>query len=175
MGRPNWQVAWFKRSPGIPILSRVKVAQDIAPVPPPQVDYSAFSSDRYGGLGATSTVVYFPGDAASVAGEFVPLEVTANERAAPRSRLGRGIRVEAPVPQTVGNRRRAQVFRASAPIASVVPGIGGAAVIPEGAGAGGSELKIESPSLAAAPAPIIDPNTPYRDFKGGTNQVGSNP
>jgi hypothetical protein len=133
MGRPHRSPEYHKRIPGVPILGKFRVRQDLPPIPPPQVDASQFSSDRYGGFGATVEVQHFPGEPDQINPEFRPDNDLLRPQARSRLSGGRGMlpaREQAVVLQTVSNRRRAQVagaqLAADAPI--VVPGPGTGAV-----------------------------------------------
>ncbi len=93
-----------RRRAGVPLLGRARVfrpgiMQDgrVLEVPD-RLRYSDFE------MGATVTVVEFPGDP-----QLVAWENERHPRAPARSRRGPGLRVPAPEPQTVSNRRRAEL------------------------------------------------------------------
>jgi len=102
----NWRAAFARRKPTAePVNDHVQVIQDIPPWQAPEILYSEFDSERYGGRGATTRVVSFPGDPPSIAWDFQE-----HPMAPPRNRarvIGRD--VPAAVPQTVSNLRRTQL------------------------------------------------------------------
>lgn len=95
-----------RRPPGHPVLGKAQVREDIGAWSSDPFPYSDFDSEGFGGLGATTHVVMFPGDPQRVAWDFQ----SGHPRPSPRL-LGRirGFTVPAPVPQTVSNLRRAEL------------------------------------------------------------------
>lgn len=101
---PNWQVAWTKRIAGIPLLGLARVnLGDRVVNQPDRIRYSDFD------MGAMVDVVQFPGDPDMV-GAWNPddsLRPPARDKSAMASKT---FTVPAPTtPQTVSNRKRAQL------------------------------------------------------------------
>lgn len=93
-----------RRKAGMPVLGRARVflagimeRGEVLTIPD-RLRQSDFP------MGATTTVVEFPGDPDPIAWDFQH-----HERAPARPRIGRGLLVPAPEPQTVSNLRRAEL------------------------------------------------------------------
>jgi len=140
VGRPHRLPEYRRRIPGIPILGKFTVRRDIPPIPPPLVDPTDFSSDKYGGFGSTTEVEFFPGESDPIQIEFRPdndlLRADARSRLSGR-RGNRPAREPAVVLQAVSNRRRAEVAagRVGTFGGGPVPGLG-SSVVPVGVGSG---------------------------------------
>jgi hypothetical protein len=101
----NWMVAWIKRSPGRPILSKATpIIHDERVVnQPDRIRYSDFH------MTTLTNVVQFPGDPDMVGEWIYP---SAPLRALPRNKSfvhGELLVPPPTIPQTVSNRRRAQL------------------------------------------------------------------
>lgn len=103
----NTRDVYPRRRPALhPQLARVQVAEQMGAWVPELFPYSEYDSERFGGFGATTTVVQFPGDPMQYAWDFQPN----HPRPAARKRgQVRGFTVPAPVPQTVSDRTRQQL------------------------------------------------------------------
>jgi hypothetical protein len=101
-------------TPGIPILGKARVIQDQPAFVPDRLRYSGFPSDSRGGPGATVEIVHWPGPPPSAAWAF-----QRHPRPAARSRVQGGRTVPGLPPQTVSDRRRAELATASAPVGPI--------------------------------------------------------
>lgn len=107
-----------QRPRAAPFLGQVQVVQDIPSYAPIPILYSDFDSAGYGGLGATTTVVYFPGDPPSAAWDFQE-----HPRAAARRKGAiSGLKVPAATPQTVSNARRQELVEEALLPGEALPG-----------------------------------------------------
>lgn len=100
---PNWSVAWTKRIAGIPLLGRARVnLGDRVVNQPDRIRYSDFD------MGAMTDVDMFPGDPDMVGAWHMDdaLRPAARDKSSDR---GQGIVPPPTIPQTVSNRKRAQL------------------------------------------------------------------
>lgn len=100
----NWRVAWLKRSPGRPILSKATPVAEYGVInQPDNIRYSDFH------MTSLTDVVQFPGDPDMVGPWIYPNDSLRPPARTNASLIGQLMVPPPTIPQTVSNRKRAEL------------------------------------------------------------------